>query len=140
MGMINNEVVDVPDLGKFIDWVYALKEERDRLRAMLTTPAAKAVPAIVQPQGEPVAWRVTGRGGLTVTPEYPKWAVKEPGLTVTPLYVEQPALEALVLPERREETGTGGASYYIPVGWNACLDKLARLNHVIARSASGGDQ
>lgn len=138
--MIINEVVDVPDLGKFIDWVYAVKQERDQLRAMLIAPAATVVPATSQPQYEPIAWRVTGRGGLTVTPEYPKWATKEPGLTVTPLYAERSVLEALVLPERREETGTGGASFYIPVGWNACLDELARLNHIIARSASGGDQ
>ena len=52
-----------------------------------------------QPQGEPVAWRVTGRGGLTVTPEYPKWAVGERGLTTTPLYAEQPATVAVVMPE-----------------------------------------
>ncbi|MBS6081872.1 MAG: hypothetical protein KIC49_11720 [Pseudomonas fluorescens] len=49
-----------------------------------------------QPQVEPVAWRVTGRGGLTVTPQYPKWAVGERGLTITPLYAEQPAPVAVV--------------------------------------------
>ena len=52
------------------------------------------------PQGEPVAWRVTGRGGLTVTPQYPKWAVGERGLTITPLYAEPPAPVAEQLIER----------------------------------------
>jgi len=35
---------------------------------------------------EVVAWRVTGNGGLTVTPEYPVWAVGDAGLTIQPLY------------------------------------------------------
>lgn len=51
------------------------------------------IQAMAKPQDEPVAWRVTGREGLTVTPEYPRWAVGERGLTITPLYtrpVEQP--------------------------------------------------
>jgi len=52
-----------------------------------------AAPA-AQPQGEPVAWRVTGHGGLTVTPEYPRWATGKgsEGLKVEALVVaEQPA-------------------------------------------------
>ncbi|WP_353631393.1 hypothetical protein ABVN18_16495 [Pseudomonas canadensis] len=65
-----------------------------RADPMLHDPAA-------QTRGEPVAWRVTGRGGLTVTPEYPKWAVGERGLTITPLYAEQPAPVAVA---SREES------------------------------------
>jgi len=34
----------------------------------------------------------------------------------------------VVLPERREVAGEGGHTYYIPVGWNACLDEVTRLN------------
>lgn len=45
-----------------------------------------------------------------------------------PLYAEQPAAVAVVLPERREVAGEGGHAYYIPVGWNACLDEVTRLN------------
>src|SRR5450830_157262 len=41
---------------------------------------------------------------------------------------EQPAPVAVVLPERREVAGEGGHTYYIPVGWNACLDEVTRLN------------
>lgn len=52
-----------------------------------------------QPQGEPVAWRVTGRGGLTVTPEYPKWATGKcsEGLKVEALVVaDQPKLAPVI--------------------------------------------
>lgn len=36
--------------------------------------------------GEAVAWRVTGRDGLTVTAQYPEWAEADRLLTITPLY------------------------------------------------------
>ena len=36
--------------------------------------------------GEAVAWRVTGRDGLTVTAQYPAWAETDCLLTITPLY------------------------------------------------------
>ena len=32
-----------------------------------------------------VAWRVTGAGGLTVTPEQPRWAESDPRLCIEPL-------------------------------------------------------
>lgn len=52
-----------------------------------------------QPQGEPVAWRVTGRGGLTVTPEYPKWATGKcsEGLKVEALVVADKPKSAPVI-------------------------------------------
>lgn len=57
--------------------------ENKRLRAELS--ALKA-------QQEPVAWRVTGAGGLTVTPEYPKWADDDSRLLIESLYTApQPA-------------------------------------------------
>lgn len=34
---------------------------------------------------EVVAWRVTGAGGLTVTPEQPRWAESDPRLCIEPL-------------------------------------------------------
>lgn len=61
-----------------------------------------AAPA-AQPQGEPVAWRVTGHGGLTVTPEYPRWATGKgsEGLKVEALVVaEQPAPVAVALSDK----------------------------------------
>lgn len=36
--------------------------------------------------GVAVAWRVTGRDGLTVTAQYPEWAEADCLLTITPLY------------------------------------------------------
>lgn len=49
-------------------------------------------------QGKAVAWRVTGRDGLTVTAQYPEWAEADCLLTITPLYThpaDQVAFEAL---------------------------------------------
>lgn len=63
------------DLGTFVDYVHALKQERDALRALLPSQG-----------GEAVAWRVTGRDGLTVTAQYPEWAEADCLLTITPLY------------------------------------------------------
>lgn len=40
---------------------------------------------------EAVAWRVTGRDGLTVTAQYPKWAEADCLLTITPLYTHPAA-------------------------------------------------
>jgi hypothetical protein len=35
MGMTDSKLIDAVDLGKFIDFVYALKEERDQLRSAI---------------------------------------------------------------------------------------------------------
>lgn len=51
---------------------------------------------------EAVAWRVTGRDGLTVTAQYPKWAEADCLLTITPLYARPAALpvrEAVAMPD-----------------------------------------
>lgn len=101
-------------------------------------------------QGEPVAWRVTGRGGLTVTPQYPKWAVGERGLTITPLYAEQPAPVAVVMddneliaiarksavesPQRyaymphAEDAATWVPHRWVVDAMRTCLDEPKRLN------------
>lgn len=56
---------------------------------------AGAKPAVAPAQQvghEPVAWRVTGAGGITVTPEYPKWAEADSRLLIESLYTApQPA-------------------------------------------------
>lgn len=43
---------------------------------------------------EAVAWRVTGRGGITVTGQYPEWAEADCLLTITPLYTAPPSPDA----------------------------------------------
>lgn len=45
--------------------------------------------------GRVVAWRITGAGGLTVTPEYPKWAESD----------ERLKIEALVLASAQQQKG-----------------------------------
>lgn len=101
------------------------------------------VPA-AQPQGEPVAWmykrknqsefgkpsqhiafatpdleecrtgnNVEGRVVFTTHDGYFDWK---------PLYAEQPAPVAVVLPERLAQ------NTFHPDGWNACLDEVTRLN------------
>lgn len=78
---------------------------RNRCAAVaIAAPAAqhtcgldKPVKCVACKPGEPVAWRVTGRNGLTVTAEYPRWAINEPGLTVTPLYLHaQPPIQSSI--------------------------------------------
>ena len=44
--------------------------------------------------GEAVAWRVTGRGGITVTGQYPEFAEADCLLTITPLYTAKPSPDA----------------------------------------------
>ena len=93
-----------------------------------------------QPQGDPVAWMYRREGGeclgqlvqmesdnlkdvregkvvegrriLWPRDDYTDWK---------PLYAEQPAPVAVVLPERMGHSTRGN-------GWNACLDELKRLN------------
>ena len=66
------------DLGTFVDYVYALKQERDALRAQLPSQG-----------GEAVAWHtedhLTDKSATTYDPEVAKrWRAK--GWPVTPLY------------------------------------------------------
>lgn len=102
-------------------------EQQNNLIASLRAELVESYRVAAQPQGEPVAWRVTGRGGLTVNPEYPKWAVGERGLTITPLYAEQHAPVAVVLPKRRDFSPQSDSEW----GWNACLDEVARLTATV---------
>lgn len=55
-------------------------EERDAARAQLA-----AIQGGMGEVVEVVAWRVTGAGGLTVTPEQPRWAECDPRLCIEPL-------------------------------------------------------
>ncbi|QZA71275.1 hypothetical protein AH02_32 [Pseudomonas phage AH02] len=85
-------------------------------------------------QGEPVVWLVSYKGDdahyftLRNKDRAEKYK-SNPGYVVTPLYRQpQPAKAKVVLPDRCDDGGTGGADYYIAVGWNACLDTTAKLN------------
>lgn len=126
--------------------------KRDELRALLdtfesqydgmTSAQAQAVsdgidgllfgkPA-AQPQGEPVAWQYRVSAGPQTG-----WSLWHDGkgeefkqsyqVETRPLYAEQPAPVAVVLPERKARDGFGEFSPHSN-GWNACLDDLKRLN------------
>ena len=82
-----------------------------------------------QSNGKPVAWICHGPEGSGLVALQWSHLPTPPGLVrKIGLCLEQPAPVAVVLPERREVAGVGGHAYYIPVGWNACLDELKRLN------------
>lgn len=49
---------------------------------------------------------------------------------LTPIYAEQPAPVAVVLPERKPLPDLMLATYHEAAGWNACLDELTRLNPI----------
>ena len=97
----------------------------DELRALLDKEVTGDSRA-PQPQGEPVAWK-TGSITWAYEPDARRHG-NQYEVTVVPLYAEQTAPVAVALPERREVAGEGGHAYYIPVGWNACLDEVTRLN------------
>lgn len=107
----------------------ALKE----LRALLDKAEAD-IPASV-PQVEPVEWQHR----VTAGPQT-GWSLWAPGrgkewaeaytVEVRPLYAEQPAPVAVVLPERKHvpdftQHPLLNKEY---TGWNACLDEVTRLN------------
>ncbi|MCK9802139.1 hypothetical protein M1B34_31885 [Pseudomonas sp. MAFF 302030] len=88
-----------------------------------------------QPQGEPVAWsykvRVHAAGiGLVWRDKVEHEAPDTNAVDVkdlSPLYAEQPAPVAVVLPERKPSYDPINHPAY-QHGWNACLDEVARLN------------
>lgn len=86
-----------------------------------------------QPQGEPVAWqyasaldvRPGGAFGMTVKARNSRSIIR---FETRPLYAEQPAPVAVVLPERREISPTYPYLSDLDIEWNACLDEVTRLN------------
>lgn len=92
-------------------------------------PEDRKLPAS-QPQGEPVGWismsLATGQCEQVSGPEEVNnleyWS------PAFPVYAEQPAPVAVVLPERLPgDDGVCTESHYAS-GWNTCLDELKRLN------------
>lgn len=87
-----------------------------------------------QPQGEPVAWMQPNQGGMCISNEVKQHSIKLGGAPASavagysiPLYAEQPAPVAVVLPERRDFSPQSDSEW----GWNACLDEVARLTATV---------
>ncbi len=102
----------------------------DKIAALLNKPAA-------QPQGEPVAWMDPRSPEMhaTISNEVKQHNLKfcgAPSAAVNgysiPLYAEQPAPVAVVLPERREPTQDNPYLSDADHEWNAYRDELKRLN------------
>lgn len=82
--------------------------QRDRAEHFETErDAALAELAALKGGQEAVAWRVTGAGGLTVTPQYPSWAEDDTRLSIEPLYLAPPAQASawVAVSERLPESG-----------------------------------
>jgi hypothetical protein len=114
----------------------------DSLRALLDAPACEfhqsadecetysgkhpCSPA-AQPQGDPVAW-IKPDVAATLRKDDCCYAFgsQNPKGSLIPLYAEQPAPVAVVMPEPATTQEFGDES--MANGWNACLDELKRLN------------
>ena len=92
---------------------------------------------VAQPQGEPVAYsykvRVHATGiGMVWRDKVEREAPETEAVEVKdlmPLYAEQPAPVAVVLPERNKASKNLDLEQCGWVdGWNACLDEVTRLN------------
>lgn len=126
--------------------------EWDELRALLDAPAKldliecdacptsggcvsvcmKAPKPAAQPQGEPVAYqrksKIAGSEWHYINGCDVAEAVSM-GFEVRPLYAEQPAQVAVVLPDRKDGNGPSLSNHRsYNQGWNACLDEVTRLN------------
>ena len=88
-----------------------------------------------QPQGEPVAYWADDYGN-TIKADHKSYNEKlggAPAMVVerytAPLYAEQPAPVAVVMPSRRSWSGIASWKQRSEINaWNACLDEVARLN------------
>jgi len=100
-----------------------------------------------QPQGVPVAWMYRREGGEClgqlvqmesdslkdvregkVVEGYRILWPRDDYIDWKPLYAEQPAPVAVVLPERREIGPNHPYLSDLDIEWNACLDEVTRLN------------
>ena len=115
---------------KFIDYAF-VRTVKQKLRALLDAPVhpcpvqldgcdGSCVPA-VQLQGEPVAW-IKPDVAKTLTKDQCCYAFgsQNPKGTLIPLYAEQPAPVAVVMPERRAEIISDNPELLMAVAtWNA---------------------
>lgn len=105
----------------------ALSAELETLRKSYRSVLAQLEAA--QPQGEPVA--VMYADGSVLTKAECGIAFEVCCKVETPLYAEQPAPVAVVLPERLlGDDGVCTESHYAS-GWNACLYEAARLTATV---------
>lgn len=76
-----------PAQGQQVEWrTTAVMLEQANAGLAQLNGKLRAELSALKAQQEPVAWRVTGAGGLTVTPEYPKWAEDDSRLLIESLY------------------------------------------------------
>ena len=94
----------------------------------------------VQPRGVPVAFRFRwdydhGNGWcrnavrFVESMEHVEHEDKSTWRDITPLYAEQPAPVAMMMPERRAIGPNYPYLSDLDIEWNACLDEVARLNN-----------
>ncbi|WP_025856112.1 hypothetical protein [Pseudomonas sp. CHM02] len=152
--MTTNQTIDGVPLKMLQDLVNGTRSEhkealigmREFLRALLDAHPCPvqldgcdgSCATAAQPQGEPVAVRLPARDESLGTAENDMYAngwrhgwnayehaVRQLG----PLYAEQPAPVAVVMPERRTFDPLDFVEKRASAdGWNACLDELKRLN------------
>lgn len=87
------------------------------------------IKSAVQPQGDPVAW-IKPDVAKTLTKDECCYAFgsQNPKGTLIPLYAEQPAPVAVVMPERREIGPNYPYLSDLDIEWSSCLDEVKRLN------------
>ena len=101
-----------PAQGQQVEWrTTAVMLEQANAGLAQLNGKLRAELSALKAQQEPVAWRVTGAGGLTVTPEYPKWAEDDSRLLIESLYTApQPAPAQDVAGEDGERTQSAPVS------------------------------
>ena len=86
-----------------------------------------------QHQGEPVAWAIQWGSVIPGCRGHREVVLKHPGAldaVITPLFAEQPAPVAVVMPERENENGLENEQSEQAIGYNRALADVARLNGV----------
>lgn len=89
-----------------------------------------------QPQGEPFGYWLFPKGlplhgrfhRVTGSDKVIDSELVVEAFDITPLYAEQPAPVAVVMPERKDAPDCYFSPGCYDSGWNACLDEVARLN------------
>ena len=114
----------------------------NRQMGLIQFVEAHPIKPAAQPQGEPVAWANWKVGSRSYVPyrtvgearrcvEASEISATQNGpYRVVPLYAEQPAPVALVLPEHRD-SDLRSPTYGLARGWNACLDEVVRLTATV---------
>lgn len=119
-------------------------EQQNNLIASLRAELVESYRVAAQPQGEPVGWQIRSRTNRpeSVWTGWRECSEMERAMhshevgkfnpfgimrEIRPLYAEQPAPVAVVLPKRRDFSPQSDSEW----GWNACLDEVARLTATV---------